>query len=76
MADFPAIEPSFSVTKKSEPVVKVVSFADGFEHPNIESHVELRPKKLVNGELPFRINTSVVFLSSKIQNGFQLKLSY
>ena len=32
MADFPSIEPSFSVTKKSQPVVKVVSFADGFEH--------------------------------------------
>ena len=32
MANFPAIEPSFSVTKKSEPVVKVVSFVDGFEH--------------------------------------------
>ena len=32
MAIFPAIEPSFSVTKKSEPVVKVVTFADGFEH--------------------------------------------
>ena len=32
MANFPSIEPSFSVTKKSEPVVKVVSFADGFEH--------------------------------------------
>ena len=31
MANFPAIEPSFSVTKKSKPVVKVVSFADGFE---------------------------------------------
>tara|TARA_R100000995_G_C3447404_1_gene106397 strand:- start:188 stop:757 length:570 start_codon:yes stop_codon:yes gene_type:complete len=31
MADFPSIEPSFSVTKKSQPVVKVVSFADGFE---------------------------------------------
>ena len=32
MANFPSIEPSFSVTKKSKPVVKVVSFADGFEH--------------------------------------------
>ena len=32
MANFPAIEPSFSVTKKSEPIVKVVTFADGFEH--------------------------------------------
>ena len=32
MANFPSIEPSFSVTKKSQPVVKVVSFADGFEH--------------------------------------------
>jgi len=32
MANFPAIEPSFSVTKKSEPVTKVVTFADGFEH--------------------------------------------
>ena len=32
MAIFPAIEPSFSVTKKSEPIVKVVTFADGFEH--------------------------------------------
>ena len=31
MANFPSIEPSFSVTKKSKPVVKVVSFADGFE---------------------------------------------
>ena len=31
MANFPSIEPSFSVTKKSQPVVKVVSFADGFE---------------------------------------------
>ena len=32
MANFPTIEPSFSVTKKSEPVTKVVTFADGFEH--------------------------------------------
>ena len=32
MANFPSIEPSFSVTKKSQPVVKVVCFADGFEH--------------------------------------------
>ena len=31
MANFPSIEPSFSVTKKSKPAVKVVSFADGFE---------------------------------------------
>ena len=32
MANFPSIEPSFSVTKKSKPAVKIVSFADGFEH--------------------------------------------
>ena len=32
MADFPSIEPSFSVTKKSQPLTKVVAFADGFEH--------------------------------------------
>ncbi len=31
MANFPSIEPSFSVTKKSQPITKVVSFADGFE---------------------------------------------
>ena len=32
MADFPSIEPSFSVTKRSQPLTKVVAFADGFEH--------------------------------------------
>ena len=32
MADFPSIEPSFSVTKRSQPLTKVVAFSDGFEH--------------------------------------------
>ena len=32
MANFPSIEPSFSVTKRSQPRIKVVQFADGFEH--------------------------------------------
>ena len=32
MANFPSIEPSFSVTKRSQPKTKVVQFADGFEH--------------------------------------------
>ena len=32
MANFPSIEPSFSVTKRSQPRTKVVQFADGFEH--------------------------------------------
>ena len=32
MANFPSIEPSFSVVKKSQPITRVVQFADGFEH--------------------------------------------
>ena len=32
MANFPSIEPSFSVIKRSQPRIKVVQFADGFEH--------------------------------------------
>ena len=31
MANFPSIEPRISVTKKTKPVLKLVSFADGFE---------------------------------------------
>lgn len=44
MADFPSIQPSYPVTKSSQPNLRTIKFGDGYEH-RIKFGLNQNPKK-------------------------------